>query len=78
MLYRLYPTLLNSFSLYLSQSRDSSGKIIVDEIELIVDANEFFETQGEVCTANWKKGQKGMKPTAAGVASYLASESDKL
>jgi hypothetical protein len=39
MLYRLYPTLLNSFSLYLSQSRDSSGKIIVDEIELIERIN---------------------------------------
>jgi peroxiredoxin (alkyl hydroperoxide reductase subunit C) len=50
----------------------------MDEIERIVDAIEFFETQGEVCPANWKKGQKGMKPTAAGVASYLASESDKL
>ncbi len=50
----------------------------MDEIERIVEAIEFFETHGEVCPANWKKGQKGMKPTAAGVASYLASESDKL
>ena len=50
----------------------------MDEIERIVEAIYFFETNGEVCPANWKKGQKGMKPTAAGVASYLASESDKL
>ncbi|MEY4525999.1 MAG: hypothetical protein RIR57_1369 [Bacteroidota bacterium] len=35
MIYRLYPTLLNSFHLYANQSRDSNGKIIVDEIELI-------------------------------------------
>jgi len=35
MIYRLYPTLLNSFNLYASQSRDGNGKIIVDEIELI-------------------------------------------
>jgi hypothetical protein len=35
MLYRLYPTLLNSFSLYQSQARDSFGKIIVDDIEMI-------------------------------------------
>ena len=35
MIYRLYPTLLNSFNLYVSKSRDGNGKIIVDEIELI-------------------------------------------
>ncbi|MHA8051731.1 hypothetical protein V7S79_11525 [Aquirufa sp. ROCK-SH2] len=35
MLYRLYPTLLNSYTLYLNQARDSNGKLIVDEIELI-------------------------------------------
>ena len=39
MQYRLYPTLLNSFSLFLQQSRDSAGKIIVDEIEMIERIN---------------------------------------
>jgi hypothetical protein len=39
MLYRLYPTLLNSYNLYLNQSRDSNGKIIVDEIEMIERIN---------------------------------------
>jgi hypothetical protein len=39
MLYRLYPTLLNSYTLYLNQSRDSNGKIIVDQIELIERIN---------------------------------------
>ena len=32
MQYRLYPTLLNSFSLYLQQSRDAAGKVIVDVV----------------------------------------------
>lgn len=41
MLYRFYPTLLNSFSLYESQIRDTSGKIIVDEIELIERINRI-------------------------------------
>ncbi|MEN9386422.1 MAG: hypothetical protein RLZZ185_1163 [Bacteroidota bacterium] len=39
MQYRLYPTLLNSFSLYLQQARDKAGKIIVDEIEMIERIN---------------------------------------
>lgn len=39
MIYRLYPTLLNSFSLHLNQTRDANGKIIVDEIEMIERIN---------------------------------------
>jgi hypothetical protein len=39
MIYRLYPTLLNSFSLYLNQTRDANGKLIVDEIEMIERIN---------------------------------------
>ncbi len=39
MIYRIYPTLLNSFSLYLNQTRDANGKIIVDEIEMIERIN---------------------------------------
>ncbi|MCA8941997.1 MAG: peroxiredoxin, partial [Planctomycetes bacterium] len=33
---------------------------------------------GEVCPANWNKGKSGMKPTAEGVASYLAENASKL
>jgi peroxiredoxin (alkyl hydroperoxide reductase subunit C) len=44
----------------------------VDEALRMVDALQFFEKEGEVCPANWKAGQKAMKPTAEGVASYLA------
>lgn len=44
----------------------------VDEAIRVLDALQFTEAHGEVCPANWKKGAEGMKPTAAGVASYLA------
>ena len=53
MLYRLYPTLLNSFSLYQSQARDSFGKIIVDDIELIERINRVRKPTN-------KAQQKGM------------------
>jgi len=43
----------------------------VDETIRTLDALIFHEEHGEVCPANWKKGDKGMKPTAEGVASYL-------
>lgn len=44
----------------------------VDEALRILDALQFVETHGEVCPANWNKGQEAMKPTADGVAEYLA------
>jgi hypothetical protein len=53
MLYRLYPTLLNSFSLYQSQARDSFGKIIVDDIEMIERINRVRKPTS-------KAQQKGM------------------
>ncbi len=43
----------------------------VDEALRMVDALQFFEENGEVCPANWHKGDEGMKPSADGVASYL-------
>lgn len=43
----------------------------VDEALRVVDALQYTEEHGEVCPANWKKGEKAMKPTAAGVAEYL-------
>jgi peroxiredoxin (alkyl hydroperoxide reductase subunit C) len=39
----------------------------------MVDALQFFEQHGEVCPANWHKGEEGMKPDAKGVATYLAA-----
>lgn len=45
----------------------------VDEALRMVDALQFVETHGDqVCPANWKQGDEAMKPTADGVASYLA------
>lgn len=45
----------------------------VDELLRMVDALQFFEMNGEVCPANWQKGEKAMKPTADGVKEYLSS-----
>lgn len=44
----------------------------VEEALRVVDALQYTEQHGEVCPANWKKGEEAMKPTADGVASYLA------
>jgi peroxiredoxin 2/4 len=44
----------------------------VDEALRMVDALQFFEENGEVCPANWHKGDVGMKATADGVADYLS------
>lgn len=44
----------------------------VDEALRMLDALQFTDTHGEVCPANWKQGDEAMKPTAEGVASYLA------
>lgn len=44
----------------------------VDEVLRLVDALQFTEKYGEVCPANWHAGEKGMKPTADGVAAYLS------
>ncbi len=43
----------------------------VDEALRMVDALQFHEEVGEVCPANWNKGDDGMKADAEGVASYL-------
>lgn len=46
----------------------------VDEALRVVDALQYTEEHGEVCPANWKKGEAAMTPTADGVASYLAKK----
>lgn len=48
------------------------------EIIRIVDAIQFHEEHGEVCPANWKKGDKGMSASPQGVADYLAQNAEKL
>lgn len=44
----------------------------VDEAIRMVDALQFYEENGEVCPADWHKGDEGFKDTHEGVASYLA------
>ncbi len=44
----------------------------VEEALRVLDALQFTEKHGEVCPANWREGEEAMKPTADGVASYLA------
>lgn len=46
----------------------------IDEALRMVDALQFHEKYGEVCPANWKAGEEGMKATHEGVASYLAKK----
>jgi peroxiredoxin (alkyl hydroperoxide reductase subunit C) len=44
----------------------------IDESIRMVDALKHHEQYGEVCPANWNKGDDAMKPTSDGVASYLS------
>jgi len=44
----------------------------VDEALRMLDALQFTEKFGEVCPANWRHGDEAMKPSAEGVAEYLA------
>jgi len=45
----------------------------VDEALRMVDALQFFEENGEVCPANWHKGDAGMTASFDGVAEYLSA-----
>lgn len=44
----------------------------VDETLRMVDALQHNETHGEVCPANWEKGEEAMSATPKGVAEYLS------
>src|SRR5450759_2624250 len=46
----------------------------VSETLRMVDALQFFEENGEVCPADWHKGDKGMKATQEGVSKYLSKK----
>jgi peroxiredoxin (alkyl hydroperoxide reductase subunit C) len=46
----------------------------VDEALRMVDALQFFEENGEVCPANWHKGEATMKESHEAVADYLAKK----
>jgi peroxiredoxin (alkyl hydroperoxide reductase subunit C) len=43
----------------------------IEEVLRLLDAIDFSEEHGEVCPANWKKGDKAMVPTAAGLKEFV-------
>jgi len=45
----------------------------VDEALRTLDALQFFEENGEVCPADWHKGDEGIQETRESVGAYLAS-----
>lgn len=50
----------------------------IDELLRLVDALQFHEKHGEVCQAGWMKGEAGIKPTAEGIANFLAGKATAL
>ncbi len=44
----------------------------VEEAIRMVDSLQFLEENGEVCPANWSKGQDGLKATHEGIAEFLS------
>ena len=69
---------------------DQNGKVVhqvvndlplgrnIDELIRMVDALIFTQKNGEVCPANWKKGQSGMKENNSSVAEYLSKHFEEL
>ncbi len=43
----------------------------IDEFLRLLEALQFSEEHGEVCPANWKKGEKSMRPDKSGLKSYF-------
>ena len=46
----------------------------IEEVLRLLDAVDYSEQYGEVCPANWKKGDKAMKPTAAGLKEFVRAK----
>ena len=46
----------------------------IDEAIRMVDALQFFEENGEVCPADWKKGDTALEASFDGVAKYLSDK----
>ncbi len=46
----------------------------VSETLRMVDALQYFEENGEVCPADWHKGDKGMQATQEGVSEFLSKK----
>jgi peroxiredoxin (alkyl hydroperoxide reductase subunit C) len=43
----------------------------VNEAMRMVEALQYFEENGEVCPANWQKGDKAMRPDQEGLADFF-------
>jgi len=46
----------------------------VNETLRMIDALQYFEENGEVCPADWKKGETALKPTQDGIADFLGNK----
>ena len=46
----------------------------VDEAIRMVDALQFVTENGEVCPADWHKGEKSMVPDTEGLHEYFAEQ----
>lgn len=46
----------------------------VDEVIRMIDSLQFTEEHGEVCPANWKKGDKALTATQEGISKYLSEK----
>lgn len=44
----------------------------VDEVIRMIDALQFTEKYGEVCPANWNKGEKAMRPDEKGLEEFFS------
>ena len=45
----------------------------VDEFVRLTESLQFTEEHGEVCPANWQKGEKSMKPNQEGLKEYFGN-----
>lgn len=50
----------------------------IDEMLRMTDALNFFNEHGDVCPANWRKGQAAMKASPEGVKDYLSNNAKDL
>lgn len=48
------------------------------ELLRLVDALQFHEQHGDVCPANWQKGDQGMQASPSGVSRYLSDNHEDL
>ena len=44
----------------------------IDEVLRVLDAVDYTEQHGEVCPANWKHGDRAMKPNAESLKEYMS------